>query len=79
MRLNDFLMIHNLTMTEFAVSVGTTAATISRIVDGSVMPRRALMLRIYQATHGLVTPNDIADIHCTKPCRDFTQPSTPMK
>jgi len=71
MKLNDFLSTNDLTMAEFASDVGTTTATISRIADRSVMPRRSLIQRIYDATDGLVTPNDLAGLCCKIPCRQI--------
>ena len=68
MKLNDFLTSENTTMGEFAKVVGTTTATISRIADGAVVPRKALMERIYAATRGLVTPNDLVGIYCIHAC-----------
>lgn len=68
MKLNDFLTFENTTMGEFAKVVGTTTATISRIADGAVFPRKALMERIYAATRGLVTPNDLVGLYCTHVC-----------
>jgi predicted transcriptional regulator len=63
MKLNDFLHERGVTKSAFADLVGTTTATISRIADGSVMPRKALMERIFAATGGAVTPNDLAGLH----------------
>jgi len=71
MKLNDFLNTNDLTMAKFAADVGTTTATISRIADRSVMPRRSLIQRIYDATDGLVTPNDLAGLYCKIPCRQL--------
>lgn len=68
MKLNDFLTTENTSMGDFAKAVGTTTATISRIADGSVVPRKALMQRINDATRGLVTPNDLVGIYCTELC-----------
>lgn len=51
-------------MASFAQTVGTTTATISRVADGTVVPRRDLMHRIYQATNGLVTPDDLLGLRC---------------
>ena len=68
MKLNDFLTSENSTMGEFAKVVGATTATISRIADGAVVPRKALMERIYAATRGLVTPHDLVGIYCAHAC-----------
>lgn len=63
MTLSEFLHQNRTTQTEFAARVGTTTATISRITDGVVVPRRKLLLRIFEATGGQVTPNDITGIY----------------
>lgn len=51
-------------MAQFAMMVGTTTATISRIANGTVTPRRDLLVRIHERTGGLVTPNDLTGLHC---------------
>ena len=53
-------------MAAFAEKIGTTAATVSRISDGLVVPRKKLLVRIHEATGGLVCPNDLTDIHPPK-------------
>lgn len=62
MKLSQFLRHNQVTLTEFAVQIGTTTATVSRIVDGLVIPRRKLLLRIFEETGGVVTPNDLTGI-----------------
>jgi predicted transcriptional regulator len=62
MKLNDFLSAEGISMGAFAKTVGTTTATISRVSDGTVVPRKALMERIHDATGGLVTPNDLVGL-----------------
>jgi len=68
MKLNDFLRSKNTSMGTFAKTVRTTTATISRVADGTVVPRRDLMERIYVATAGLVTPNDLVGIAGDENC-----------
>lgn len=72
MKLNDFLKSKGISMARFSLTVETTTATISRIADGTVVPRRDLMHRIYRATDGLVTPNDLVGLHCVRPCSAFS-------
>lgn len=55
-------------MSAFAQAVGTTTATISRVADGIVIPRRELMQRIHSVTGGCVTPNDLVGLYCVRPC-----------
>lgn len=59
MKLIDYLATHSIPANEFALRVGTTAATISRVANGQVMPRKALMAAILRETEGHVTPNDL--------------------
>ena len=61
-----FLRQRGIQMAEFASRIGTTAATVSRIVNRQVVPRRALLEAIHRETSGLVTPNDITGLH--PPC-----------
>lgn len=62
MNLHSFLKQNHLSISQFAAEVDSTAGTISRVADGLVVPRRALMLRIYVATSGRVSPNDLVGI-----------------
>ena len=59
MKLFDYLTTYGILANDFAERVGTTAATISRVANGQVMPRKALMASILRETEGLVTPNDL--------------------
>jgi hypothetical protein len=63
MLLSDFLKTDGITLAAFAEEIGTSAATVSRISDGLVVPRRKLLVRIYEATGGQVCPNDLTGIH----------------
>lgn len=63
MKLSEFLRQNRTTLTEFAAQIGTTTATVSRIADGIVVPRRRLLVRIFEVTGGKVTPNDLTGIH----------------
>ena len=70
MKLSEFLRQNQVTLTEFATRIGTTTATVSRIADGIVVPRRKLLLRIFEVTGGQVTPNDLTGIHPPNPTTD---------
>lgn len=72
-KLNAYLLKQDISMGSFAKTVGTTTATISRIADGIVVPRKELMQRIHSATHGAVIPNDLVGLHCVNPCVPFKQ------
>lgn len=62
MTLGDYLDMHDIRLTEFARRVGTTKATIWRVINGQVMPRRQLMTEIHRATGGAVCPNDLLQL-----------------
>jgi len=68
MKLNDFLNLNGVTKSAFANRIGTTVATVSRIGDGHVVPRRPLLERIHAETGGTVTPNDLTDLYCNGGC-----------
>ena len=68
MKLNDFLSRRGVSKSAFAHTIGTSVATVSRIGDGIVVPRRELLVRIYHETDGLVTPNDLVGLHCVEAC-----------
>jgi predicted transcriptional regulator len=70
MKLNQFLLEQGISKSAFARKIGTTAATVSRIGDGLVVPRRGLLERIYEQTEGRVTPNDLVGLYCINPCRN---------
>jgi transcriptional regulator with XRE-family HTH domain len=59
MKLVDYLRVNQITQAEFAARIGTTAATVNRIVRGKVTPRRALMTTICEVTKGEVQPLDL--------------------
>ncbi len=62
MKLDDYLKQQKLPMAGFAQKVGTTGATICRIINNRVVPRRDLMAAIYRETRGAVTPNDLVQL-----------------
>jgi hypothetical protein len=53
--LNDFLTRDGITKNAFAIRIGTTTATVSRIADGIAVPRRGLLEAIHRETRGMVT------------------------
>ena len=58
MTLQDYLEETGLTQTEFAILAKTTQSTVSKYLNGRLMPRRAQLRRIAALTHGKVTAND---------------------
>jgi hypothetical protein len=60
--LGAWLYDNRLTLRAFAVLIDSDKATISQICAGNTIPRKALMQRIYVATHGAVQPNDFYDL-----------------
>lgn len=73
MKLNEYLNEQGISMGSFAKTVGTTTATISRIADGVVVPRKELMQRIHKTTNGSVTPNDLVGLYCVTPCIEHNE------
>lgn len=63
MKLGDYLSENGIHMADFAAAVGSTGATICRVINGKVVPRRGLLEAIYRETKGLVTPNDLLNLH----------------
>ena len=63
MKLSEYLCRNGLSAAEFATTVGTTAATLCRVLHGQVVPRRGLMVEIHRTTDGQVTPNDLLGLH----------------
>jgi len=66
MKLDEFLNQNGLLMSDFAEKIGSTSATICRIIHGQTLPRRKLMEAIHRETRGLVTPNDLTGLHHPK-------------
>jgi len=53
-RLHEYLAAHGIRQADFAMMVGATQATISKLIGGTVTPSLALALRIQRATNGSV-------------------------
>lgn len=62
MRLQDYLTKTGMTQTAFADLLGVKQATISRYLSGARKPEPDLMVRIFEATRGSVSPNDFFDV-----------------
>lgn len=56
--LGKYLSTHHITQQKAAEGLGLTQATVSRIVNGSYIPSKENMLKIYTYTNGEVQPND---------------------
>ena len=63
MKLEDYLTTNALTLTKFSEQCGVSAPTIYRIKNQQVVPTKSTMVAILEATGGLVTPNDLVDLH----------------
>lgn len=57
MNLQTYLKTAGLTQTEFAVRVGTTHATISRLITGASLPSLKMATRIERVSGGMVKAN----------------------
>jgi transcriptional regulator with XRE-family HTH domain len=60
--LKEYLETHKLTLTEFAARIEAPISSVHRYVTGEYMPKRDVMLRIFDATGGEVTANDFYGI-----------------
>lgn len=58
MKLDDYLHLNGLTGAKFAEQIGVDPATVYRIRSGKVLPHRKTLQAIWDATKGLVSPND---------------------
>lgn len=58
MKLSDYIEWKKLTHTEVAEANGVSVSTITRAADGTTIPSRELMDKLYAYTEGMVTPND---------------------
>lgn len=63
MKLEDYLTSKSLTLAKFSERCGVSAPTIYRIKNQQVVPSKSTMVAILEATDGLVTPNDLVDLH----------------
>jgi transcriptional regulator with XRE-family HTH domain len=59
MKLDQWLQSQDITQTDFAARLGTTGASLSRIVAGAQWPSAPLMAAIERETGGEVTASDI--------------------
>lgn len=60
--LGDWIKANGHTLTSFADLVGSSQAALSRVCAGKQFPRRELMVRIMQATNGVVDANALIGI-----------------
>jgi DNA-binding transcriptional regulator YdaS (Cro superfamily) len=58
MTLAQWLQLASVSQADFARVIGVTQATVCRYAAGTRIPRRAMMVRIQEATGGKVTPAD---------------------
>lgn len=58
MTLDEWLILRNLSETEFAERIGRSQASVNRYRHGLRLPDREAMIRIIETTGGAVTAND---------------------
>lgn len=58
MKLAVYLSKNGISHSMFAETIGTSQATVSRYALSRRIPRAEHMVKIAEATHGQVTPND---------------------
>lgn len=62
MNLRTYLKLNSLSEMAFSQQIGVASTTINRLVRGKTKPSFALVQRIFEATQGAVTPNDLFDV-----------------
>lgn len=62
MKLEKYLATNAVTQKEFAEQIGEKPVVITRYCNGQRIPRAEIMVKIFKATNGAVTPNDFYDI-----------------
>jgi transcriptional regulator with XRE-family HTH domain len=62
MNLRTYLKLSGLSEMAFAQQIGVASTTINRLVRGKTKPSFGLVQRIFEATNGAVTPNDLFDV-----------------
>lgn len=62
MKLAEYLAANGLSQAEFAKIIEASQVAVSRYASGRRMPRPARLLRIKEATGGLVTGNDFLEL-----------------
>jgi len=75
MKLRTYRAISNLTQQEIAQKLGVSELSIIKYEGGTNMPSRETMVRIYEITSGLVTPNDFFDLESKPVNRTMTSPT----
>jgi len=58
MDLRRYLDARNIPVAVFAETLGVSVQAVHRYLSGERLPRPDVMMRIKQATHGAVRPND---------------------
>jgi hypothetical protein len=62
MTLDDYLNLKSIARPAFAELIGTSPQSLARYLDRSRIPEKNTMVRIAEATNGLVTANDFYGI-----------------
>lgn len=62
MQLVNYLALYAIKQSNFALTIGAKQSVVSKYCAGQQIPRPDVMLKIYKATGGLVTPNDFYGI-----------------
>lgn len=78
MKLADYLTEPGRTATALATAVCCSVSTITRAAKGEVIPNRDLMIRIFVATGGDVTPNDFFDLDTARSTLN-AEPELPLE
>lgn len=73
MKLADYMALHNINAAKLADKANVPASTITRLLNGTRVPRLSLLQKIMEATDGAVTPNDFLSTGLINQPSDYTQ------
>jgi len=63
MRLDEYLNDHNISPAAFAETIGVRRMQVWRYLNAGVVPRPQVIQRIFEASEGAVTANDLLGLH----------------
>lgn len=76
MKLRTFRAMANLTQQALAERLGISELSVIKYEGGTTIPSREGMLRIYEVTGGMVTPNDFFDLELISPPVSLANPTS---
>ena len=58
MKLKEYLKLNKISNKEFSKLIGITPVSLSRYISGERIPEKEIVLKIFEFTHGSVSPDD---------------------